>query len=532
MIAYNFFKNTLLKYREIVVILSLFILAFIIRFHNLSLIAINFDESRWAMGILHSPETMKKFLGIPLNFFPYSLQPLLGHISSPAQLANFNDLIFFLRFRPVAAGALTVILTYILARQMYGKRVGLISAVLLCFLPWHIIQSRIMGGAISVPFWSALIFLSLFQAIQVKGNGVYSMCHCEEGKARRGNLVFGLWILFVCFPLKWAIRDYQVSILFIPALLIALICLRSEIGQIIGRKTVLVLILTALLLAMYLVYKVMIEGHQLCQFTYHIYQDDIYKSDLLYSLFKNLKHNFTFAYDGLFFDFKGSFMLYGEALKAPLLVHPLTAIFFIISFLFSLFQRKPADKIILVWFCVGFLGGLAGADVFLPRYILVSLVPFMIIIGKFIGTATKKIAVPIILCCGLIIIAFTQWLAYNYVAPYDLDQYWGCKEASEYLSQIPNIDKENIFSDNFMSVDMHLDYFLFAKGKAMGYNNWQRRGSEGYYIFWAPESHPMDYWDGVLRRCYEAFKSKNPDKMPIKIIHYPNGIPAIYIFKI
>ena len=109
----------------------------------------------------------------------------------------------------VLIGVFTVILIYMLTKKMYGERAGLISALLLCFLPWHIIQSRVGAATIETPLLGCLIFLSLVKSINKKSNS---------------------WFLLSCLFLSvGSFYTYQASLLFVPIFLVTLVFLRKEL---------------------------------------------------------------------------------------------------------------------------------------------------------------------------------------------------------------------------------------------------------------------------------------------------------------
>ncbi len=79
-----------------------------------------------------------------------------------------------------------------------------------------------------------------------------------------------------------------------------------------------------------------------------------------------------------------------------------------------------------------------------------------------------------------------------------------------------------------MSVDAYLKYYYGKDTKRRVIFNTTRI----YYIFWAPETHTKEYWDGAFWRGYHSFRQKYPGQTPIKTIYYPGGLPAINIFKV
>ena len=70
-------------------------------------------------------------------------QPPLFMYLEAATIRIFGSGLEVLRFISVIAGSLSVYLIYLLGKAMYDKRVGILSAVLLCFLSYHIRYSRI-----------------------------------------------------------------------------------------------------------------------------------------------------------------------------------------------------------------------------------------------------------------------------------------------------------------------------------------------------------------------------------------------------
>ena len=54
-----------------------------------------------------------------------------------------------------------------------------------------------------------------------------------------------------------------------------------------------------------------------------------------------------------------------------------------------------------------------------------------------------------------------------------------------------------------------------------------------YYALWSPKTHlGRNPWEARFSRFYETFRMLHPQARPEKIICYPNGTPAVEIFKI
>lgn len=527
------------KLFNILFAIFIFIVAFLVRFHNVGLLPINHDEANWARFLLMNPEFIKKFLGIPIippHFIPFSLQDfLLTHISGP-KIFSLNEFTVHMRFQPVIIGAITVLLIYALAGQMYGRKAAVACSLLLCFLPWHIIHSRIIGRVIWIPFFGCLIFLSLFKAIQEKR-----------------KLWAWLWFLLSCFFLRVSLRVYESAVLFIPIFFVSFIWLGKEIKYSRKQRAILITILITLLFISTAIFLSLGMNGKLREYFYRGYHKDIFEGSLFFNLWENTRNNVGFAIKDLFFNFSGSSFLYGKALKAPLLIHPIVFFLFMVSLVFSIYQRKASDKILLVWLFLGFLGGVSGVNFFQPRYILIILPPFVIFIGKFIADIFNRLPkknflkrkflliIWLVLYLWLIITEVTQWMSYYYAAPFNLEECrtnsYGCKEAAEYLSQIPDIKNYHIITDFRMTLDVYLNYYLLNKGKIDRYCNFrpdksEREQKEKIYIFWAPESHSKDYCNGLFWYPYDFFRQRYPNKVSIKTIYYPNGLAAIHIFKV
>jgi hypothetical protein len=180
--------------------------------------------------------------------------------------------------------------------------------------------------------------------------------------------------------------------------------------------------------------------------------------------------------------------------------------------------------------------------------------PVVIFIGKFIAEifnylSQKKslkgvflLIVGIVLCFGLITTEIVQWTHYYYTSPFDLNECrhnsYGCKQVAQYLSQIPDIENYNVFADFRMTIYMYFKLYLLNKDKNGYYDihnqdrDIEKQKENSFYAIWAPESHPQDYWGGSFSHLYNFFEQKYPKQVPIKTIYYPNGMPAIYIFRV
>jgi hypothetical protein len=146
----------------------------------------------------------------------------------------------------------------------------------------------------------------------------------------------------------------------------------------------------------------------------------------------------------------------------------------------------------------------------------------------------------VMLCIAIAIFGFMveseiiQWVKYYYYAPFDFEECrsnsFGCKEAAEYLDKSPALQDYALVADpnERMTVDVYLNYFLLHNGRPALHTGLFREKKGIFYVLWAPDAHP----ERLFTYQYKHFREKYPDEKPIKTINYPNGLPAIYIFKI
>jgi len=504
---------------KIAVIISA--IAFFIRIYNLSLFPLNHDEANW---FLQTVNHFNKFAGIPVPTFGgpiLSFLPWLIYFTKNIFPAPF----YAVRIPTIIIGTATVILTYQLTKDMYGHKAGLVSMSLLSLLPWHVIDSRCGTEGILVPFFGCLIALALIRSLQRQSN---------------------FW--FIIFWLLLGIGSfytYRASVIFVPIFFVILLLLRKDLYWCKPE-----MICTGLLFFYLLLYPLIylqVTGRiDFLGGFFRPYQENPFSGNVFLSIWENFKNNNPPALGSLFFSSRGR-ILYGAAFQAPLLIHWISLSIIIFSIIISFWRRGYAEKILLTWLCLGYAGGVLGVSFFQPRYIIVILVPLLILMGRFFSEifncAAKKtffkrrlfFSLGILLCAGLVITEIFQLIRYYQVAPSNLEECrknsYGCKEAAQYLSRISNIEDYRLSTGFRMTVTTYLKYFsgknlLYEEREGVG----EPRGT--YYVLWAPESHPREYWNGYFTHNYYSFKSKYPNKIPVATIYYPNGLPAIYIFKV
>ncbi|GAC1321976.1 MAG: hypothetical protein NVSMB2_19100 [Chloroflexota bacterium] len=142
-----------------------------------------------------------------------------------------GDTILAARAGAALVGALNVAMVYLLARELFGWRVGLAASLLLAFMRWHLNFSRLGFNPISLPLCATIAFWLLSRAVRRKqwsdvawaGFALGVGLHAYAGF--RGMLAVALVAVFAAASLhRWPIRWFapRVGLYLGTALLTAL----------------------------------------------------------------------------------------------------------------------------------------------------------------------------------------------------------------------------------------------------------------------------------------------------------------------
>ncbi len=503
----------------------IFGLAFFVRVYRLDLVPLNHDEANW---IIPCVDNFDRFFGVPVSGFGGNIRPFLSWFVGLSKIF-FSSPEYIVRVPAAIIGTATVMLLYYLAKEMYGKGCGIVSALLLVFLPWHIIQSRDGREMVTTTFFSCLITLSLIKALKKQNNAWF--------------------IAFWLFLGLGSFYTYALSILFLPIFFIMLLFLRKELSWI--RPGVYLLGVIIILAQLYPLVYLYFIGHLpalLEKVCYYVGGNQAILIDgpnrYLGLIIENFRNNAPLAVKSLFFT-SGGRLLYAASLGPALLITPLSLVLVLFSLGICFYRRKIADVILLVWFIVGSLGCIFGVRFFEARHYIIILIPLLIMISMFIVRffAIRStsyfgrnlfIAIGVIFIMIVVVLEVSQTLRYYTVAPTNIEECrrnsYGGKEAALYLLNVVGIEDSQILSDVRMSLCTYLKYFSDNRITCkQDYSSFKQRK---YFVIWAPESHLRDYWGGLFSGLYSYFKQRYPDVRPVKTIYYPNGLAAIHIFKV
>ncbi len=197
-----------------IVLVLVVLLAFCLRFYKVTQIppSLNWDEASIGYNAYSLLKTGRDEWGVkfPLHFQSYGEYKLPAQIyaSIPA-IAVFGLNPFGVRITPVIYGTLTVLVLYLLVREVFRKRkISLLAAFLLAVSPWHIQLTRASFESSFSVFWIII--------------GIWLLIKGFNGKK--------FWWMVSIIPFVISVYTYNSARIFTPLfLLIVLVIYRKEI---------------------------------------------------------------------------------------------------------------------------------------------------------------------------------------------------------------------------------------------------------------------------------------------------------------
>jgi 4-amino-4-deoxy-L-arabinose transferase-like glycosyltransferase len=148
-----------------------------------------------------------------LNYVKYFEKPPLLYWINAASLKIFGQNEFAARFPSALCGLLTVLVAYIIARQLYGRRCGLISALILGTSAGFVLQSRIILTDMLLTFCLTAALGAFVVAIQREGRRSRALpwylfyLFCALATLAKGliGMVFpaGIIFFYLLFSRRW-----------------------------------------------------------------------------------------------------------------------------------------------------------------------------------------------------------------------------------------------------------------------------------------------------------------------------------------
>jgi 4-amino-4-deoxy-L-arabinose transferase-like glycosyltransferase len=143
----------------------------------------------------------------------------------------FGNTILALRVAPAMFGVLAVLMVYLLTKELFGRRAGLIAALLMAVNPWVVIISRDGFRASLVPFFVATLFYAAARAYRSGKLAWFIIAGATAGLGMYTYTAYGaIWVAIVLLLVavliwrrKWWNAHYkQVAIAAITTLVVLL----------------------------------------------------------------------------------------------------------------------------------------------------------------------------------------------------------------------------------------------------------------------------------------------------------------------
>ena len=148
-------STSTLSKEEIILIFTIFIIAFIIRFYGLGNLGFNNDEAIYA----GQAASLANYSEYQNQFSIFRAHPLLLQFMISISFYFFGISEFTARIIPVLLSCGIIIISYFIAKYLYNRQTAILSSIILSFLPYHVIISKQVLVDVSMAFFFTLDLL-------------------------------------------------------------------------------------------------------------------------------------------------------------------------------------------------------------------------------------------------------------------------------------------------------------------------------------------------------------------------------------
>jgi 4-amino-4-deoxy-L-arabinose transferase-like glycosyltransferase len=435
-------------------------------------------------------------------------EAMYTYLTIPSVLL-FNLTIFSTRLLSAIIGTLTILTTYLLTKELFNKKIGLISAFLLAVSPWHLQFSRIAFRAILTPFF---ITLGLFFLLK--------------------GLNKPKFFIAAALTLGLSLYTYHVIKLFLP-LMIILFFLFYHKKIITSLKNNMEIIKIAILssilfliLAFPIYYLSFFGGGNIRLNEVSVFNAQSPLLEFLWSFSEHLSPDFLFINGDA--NLRHSIPHFGQLL---LILLP----FILLALGFFIYKRKKRGFLLISLFISGVIPASLTIEGIPHAVRSISAVPFLIIIAAFgiylfyqyLNKNKKKHIKVIALAIAFILIAvnalfFIHAYFIEYPSSSEDSFQFGFKEIIEYTEEHSN-NYDNIILTN-KTLQSYIFPLFFAKLDPVQF---QKSRDMGKYMVCKENITECYKYEG-----HNLFIVK-PDELPDTIIkHYVNNTKNQIAFKI
>ncbi len=528
-----------------------------LRFYKLDLMPLHYDEFFDTIqgNRLILEGKAETFLGIPWTLY-YGRYSILYNLFTLCVSFFSENPVFIARIPAAFFGSLTLGAVFLLTQRLYNLRTALLSTCLLAFLPWHMITSRIGLKIVLVPLISTFSFYFLYRGLTERKQGFF----------------LGAWALLGLT----AFYTYPLALMHVPIFLIGYFLFRGPKAPH-GASN---------LIKGFLVFTILVLPFLVLSRQYAIFAapsswfitDNTPLSHPFFIpiLFLNGTQISAIHLKALFLGVLHAQSFYAPSIHLPLVGSALLGLLGIIAIPYLAVRQTRSDFFVLGWFftalffCSFFI--FTYEERYSARYLIAILPAPIILIARLLDQLSEwafskpnllaKLSMTIFL--GVVL---TQPLLHDidYFRraprnPLELRVYsWGSREAAKFLSQIDLPENSLIVSDHAMTVPAYLPYerALHRKDALITTQDFSIQGHREapayaafeeadrtflakhpsvYYVLWAPEAYhgeELFIWSDYYRtQNYINFRKKYPLASPLQTFFYPDGTPAVKIYKV
>lgn len=141
--------------KEIILIFTVFIVAFIIRSYQLGDLGFNNDEAIYA----GQAASLANYSEYQNQFSIFRAHPLLLQFMVSISFYIFGISEFTARIIPVILSCGIIVISYFIAKYLYNRQTAILSSIILSFLPYHVIISKQVIVDVSMAFFFTLNLL-------------------------------------------------------------------------------------------------------------------------------------------------------------------------------------------------------------------------------------------------------------------------------------------------------------------------------------------------------------------------------------
>ena len=463
----------------LIILVSVVVLGAGLRFYKLDRIprGLNCDEAAMGYDAYSLLKTGRDLHGRYMPWLMKShdedyLEPMHTYLTVPV-VALFALNVFAVRFLPALVGTLTVLTAYLLAKELFDRRTGLLAAFLVAVSPWDLQFSRIAFRGIFLPLFVTLALFFFLRGL--KRSSYLVAC----------GAAFGL-----------ALYTYSVAKAFVPLTLVALALMYfRELREMLrrsasARRHLMAAAATFIILAAPMYYLAFFGKEQGKFSQISVFNDPEPAYQFLVNFFKHLSPNFLFTEGEA-----DSFLHFGQVL---LVLAPFIA--------FALYVGIKEDKkscaLAVILFLIGIVpAALTNRGIPHPLRSIGS-VPFLELLAAFglvyfydrLATRRYSLKIPALaVVAGLLLWNCVAYVHAYFVRYPVLSETWfefGLQDAIAYTEK--HRDEYNGFVLTKTIREGYVFPLFFAK---LDPSQYHKRGRMGKYITWEQYSR-----DPLLRK--------------------------------